>query len=111
MEQLQHCERASIDELAAALSEKTGRRVEQHHIVALAEKLGRQGLLAGAEHHAPAKSNPLLALRWKALVTDPHITTRNVASDFPSASRTLFRNWVNAERSQALLSLPPPPST
>lgn len=66
----------SLDELAAALAEKTGRRVEQRHVIALAEKLGKQGLLAGSEDHAPAKSNPLLALRWKALVTDPHRTTR-----------------------------------
>src|ERR687898_2205174 len=60
----------NLDELAAALSEKTGRRVEQQHVIALAEKLAKQGLLAGTEPAAPAKSNPLLALRWKALVTD-----------------------------------------
>src|SRR5687768_5182358 len=59
--------RRSLDELAAALSEREGKRVERKHVVAIAKKLAAQGLLAGTEQAAPPKSNPLLALRWKAL--------------------------------------------
>src|SRR3712207_6722883 len=48
----------SLDELAAAMSDRVGRRVEIPHVVALAEKLAKQGLLAGTESAAPPKSNP-----------------------------------------------------
>src|SRR3954451_12036228 len=57
--------------LAAAMSERLGRRVEPEHVVALAGKLADQGLLAGSEEQAPPRMNPLLALRWKVLLTDP----------------------------------------
>ena len=53
------------------LSEQLGRRCDEEHVVALAEKLAAQGLLAGTEHNAPPRRNPLLALRWKVLVTNP----------------------------------------
>src|SRR3954453_17000793 len=79
----------SLDELVEALSERLGRRGEQRHVVALAEKLGAQGLLAGTETEAPPKANPLLALRWKALVSDPQ-ATRRVTRPFTF----LFRPWI-----------------
>src|SRR5689334_1614579 len=63
-------------ELVAAMSERLGRKLDEEHVGALAEKLAAQGLLAGTEHHAPPKRNPLLALRWKVLVTDPVLTRR-----------------------------------
>jgi len=81
----------SLDELVGALSERLGRRVEQRHVVALAEKLGAQGLLAGTEDAAPPKANPLLALRWKALVSNPQ-ATRRVTRPFTF----LFRPWILA---------------
>ena len=56
---------------------------------ALATKLAAQGLLAGTEHQAPPKRNPLLALRWKVLVTDPNLT-RRLTQPFTF----LFRPWV-----------------
>src|SRR3954469_17653947 len=65
--------------LAAAMSERLGRRVEAEHVVRLAEKLAEQGLLAGSEEQAPPRLNPLLALRWKVLVTDPKVTRRLTA--------------------------------
>ncbi|HEX4733833.1 MAG TPA: hypothetical protein VH247_05420 [Thermoleophilaceae bacterium] len=81
--------RRGVDELAVAMSEKLGRSVEAEHVLALAEKLAQQGLLAGSEHKAPPKSNPLLALRLKYLVTDPKIT-RRITRPFTS----FFRPWV-----------------
>jgi len=63
-------------ELAAAMSAKLGRRFDAKHVERLAEKLAQQGLLAGSEHHAPPRRNPLLALRWKVLVTNPKVTRR-----------------------------------
>lgn len=62
--------------IAGAMSEYLGRGVEPEHVVALAEKLAGQGLLSGTEENAPPRSNPLLALRWKVLVTDPAWTRR-----------------------------------
>ena len=76
-------------ELAEALSRRLGRRVEEPHVDRLAEKLAAQGLLAGSEHRAPPRRNPLLALRWKFLVTDPDLTRRLTA---PFA--VLFRPWI-----------------
>src|SRR6202012_4093626 len=46
-----------------------------------AEKLAEQGLLAGFEENAPPRMNPLLALRWKVLFTDPKVT-RGVTAPF-----------------------------
>ncbi len=65
--------------LAGAMSERLGRQLDVEHVDALAEKLAAQGLLAGTEHQAPPKRNPLLALRWKVLVTDPVLTRRLTA--------------------------------
>ncbi len=75
--------------LADAVSEQLGRRLQAEHVAALAQKLSAQGLLAGTEHRAPPRSNPLLALRWKVLVTDPRLTKRLTA---PFA--VFFRPWV-----------------
>ncbi len=75
--------------LAEALSERLGRRVQPEHVVRLAQKLAAQGLLAGTEGQAPPRSNPLLALRWKVLVTDPKWTKRLTTPFGP-----LFRPWV-----------------
>src|SRR5687767_2192680 len=78
-----------ISELSRCVSEKLGRDVDDAHVVALAEKLARQGLLAGAEEHAPPKRNPLLGLRWRVVVTNPAVTSRLTA---PFVQ--LFRPWI-----------------
>ena len=75
--------------LAAATSQRIGRRLGPEHVVKIAEKLAVQGLLAGYEDKAPPKTNPLLALRWKVLVTDPKVT-RAITRPF----EVLFRPWV-----------------
>lgn len=75
--------------LADAVSERVGKRVEPDDVAALAKKLAAQGLLAGFEQHAPPKRNPLLALRWKVLVTDP-VLTRRITAPFTF----LFRPWL-----------------
>jgi putative peptide zinc metalloprotease protein len=81
--------RLDRDELAVAISERLGRRLDADAVAALAAKLAAQGLLAGTEHQAPPKRNPLLALRWKVLVTDPVLTRRLTA---PFAF--LFSPWI-----------------
>src|SRR5204863_6620953 len=48
-----------------------------------------QSLLAGTEDQAPPRSNPLLALRFKVLVTDP-VWTRRLTAPFT----VLFRPWL-----------------
>jgi len=81
--------RRSLDELAAATSERLGRRLDADQVRTLAEKLAAQGLLAGTESAAPPRANPLLALRWKVLVTNPAITRRLIAP-----VTFLFRPWL-----------------
>ncbi len=76
-------------ELADALSQKLGRQMGPDHVDRIAQKLAAQGLLAGFEHKAPPKRNPLLALRWKVLVTNPKLTERLTAP-----FTFLFRPWV-----------------
>jgi putative peptide zinc metalloprotease protein len=76
-------------ELAVAMSQRLGRGLEAEHVGRLAEKLADQGLLAGTEHKAPPRRNPLLALRWKVLVTNPAITRRLTAP-----FTVLFRPWL-----------------
>ena len=71
--------RRSTAELADVMCERLGRPCDEEHVVALAQKLADQGLLAGHEHNAPPRRNPLLALRWKVLVTDPKWTSRLTA--------------------------------
>src|SRR4051812_16827607 len=75
--------------LAAAMSERLGRRVEAEHVARLGEKLADQGLLVGSEDNAPPRLNPLLALRWKVLFTDPDVT-RRITAPF----QALFRPWL-----------------
>src|SRR3954469_10247086 len=76
-------------EIARAMSDTLGRGVTEEHVAALGEKLETQGMLAGSEHNAPERLNPLLALRWKVLVTDPAIT-RRITGPFVH----LFRPWL-----------------
>src|SRR4051794_37496984 len=78
----------SPDELADAMTSRLGRRLDAEQVTVLARKLAAQGLLAGTEAAAPPRANPLLALRWKVLVTDPGVTRRLTA---PFA--VLFRPW------------------
>jgi putative peptide zinc metalloprotease protein len=75
--------------LAATMSERLGRRLGAEHVVRLGEKLAGHGLLAGSEHNAPPRLNPLLALRLKVLFSDP-VLTRRVTAPF----QVLFRPWV-----------------
>jgi putative peptide zinc metalloprotease protein len=81
--------RRSAPELAAAMTERVGRKLEPAHVERLADKLGGLGLLAGTEDNAPPKINPLLALRWKVLVTNPAVTRRLTAP-----FTVLFRPWL-----------------
>ncbi len=80
---------ATSPTLASAASERLGKRLDEEAVAALAKKLAAQGLLAGFEQHAPPKRNPLLALRWKVLVTDP-VLTRRITAPFTF----LFRPWL-----------------
>src|SRR4051812_22493565 len=66
--------RRSLDDLAACMTERLAKRFDVDHVRKLADKLARQGLLAGTEQYAPPRRNPLLALRWKVLVTNPRAT-------------------------------------
>jgi len=75
--------------VAAAASARLGRRLGAEHVAALAGKLAAQGLLRGSEANAPPRLNPLLALRWKVLVTDPKLTRRLTAPFLG-----LFRPWL-----------------
>ena len=75
--------------LAAAASEQLGRALQVEHVVKIAEKLAELGLLAGTEENAPERPNPLLALRWKVLFTDPKVTGR-ITAPF----KWLFRPWI-----------------
>src|SRR5690348_6015323 len=81
--------RRDHEQVAAAASEQLGRRLEAEHVERLGEKLAGQGLLTGSEHNAPPRMNPLLALRWKVLVTDPKVT-RRITAPFLH----LFRAWL-----------------
>ena len=81
--------RRHISELAACLSERAGKRFGDEHVVALAEKLAAQGLIAGSEENAPERRDPLLGLRCKVLVTNRKITSRLTAP-----FTFLFRPWV-----------------
>src|SRR5215208_161925 len=75
--------------LAAAMSQRIGRRVGPEHVAKIGGRLAAQGLLAGYEDKVPPRSNPLLSLRWKVLFTDPKVT-RAITRPF----ELLFRPWV-----------------
>jgi putative peptide zinc metalloprotease protein len=77
------------DALAQVLSERIGRTVTAEQVGQLSDKLAEQGLLAGTESAAPPRRNPLLAMRWKVLVTNPTVTRRLTAP-----FTFLFRPWI-----------------
>ncbi|MBV8478986.1 MAG: hypothetical protein JOY72_01660, partial [Actinobacteria bacterium] len=79
----------TASDLAVILTERLGRRLDADQVSRLAEKLGARGLLAGSEHLAPPRRNPLLALRWKVLVTSPKVT-RILTAPFT----VLFTPWL-----------------
>lgn len=81
--------RRSRGELAARASTALGRSLAEEQLDAVLQKLGAQGLLAGTEQNAPPKRHPLLALRWRILVTNPR-TTRLFSDPFTF----MFRPWV-----------------
>ena len=70
--------RRGYDELAADVSRTTGRAVSADNVHQLTDKLRRLGLAASEDGREPElrRSNPLLALRFKAVVTDPGRTRR-----------------------------------
>ena len=65
-------------ELAAVVSSGTGRDVSPSNVATLVDKLRDMGLCTKADGSQPEvqRSNPLLALRFKAVVTDPERTRR-----------------------------------
>src|SRR5689334_17730828 len=75
--------------LADAMTERLGKPLEPEQVEVLAAKLADQGLLAGSEENAPPRMNPLLALRWKVLISDPKVTDR-ITAPFMH----LFRTWL-----------------
>lgn len=79
-------------EVAAAVSESTGRSVNEDNVRQLVDqKLRPLGLLTRSDGSQPAvnKRDPLLGLRFRYAVTDPD-RTRRVTDPF----RVLFRPWV-----------------
>src|SRR5688572_3273904 len=73
-----------LGRLAEALGERCGKHVEPEDVVVLLDdKLAPLGLLAADDGGAPTapKPTPLLALRWKVVVSDPAVT-RRITSPF-----------------------------
>ena len=68
-------------DLAARVSRTTGREVDTEAVDVLLDKLAALGLLAGTEQDEAPTANPLLALRWKVVVSDPR-TTRRLTAPF-----------------------------
>jgi putative peptide zinc metalloprotease protein len=84
--------RRTPEELAEAVSEATGRTVNEDNIRHLVDKQLRPfGLLVQEDGSQPKtrKRNPLLALRFRYAVTDPD-RTRRLTDPF----RFLFRPWM-----------------
>ncbi|HVM09870.1 MAG TPA: hypothetical protein VM345_15490 [Acidimicrobiales bacterium] len=73
----------TVDDIADALSDRTGRNVSVDNVISLLEKLEPLGVLATGDGSAPQhpKPIPLLALRWKVVVSDPE-ATRRITSPF-----------------------------
>jgi putative peptide zinc metalloprotease protein len=74
--------RRSFDEVGAAVSAAYGKRVTGANVLTLIEdRLRPAGLVSAADGSTPdaSRSNPLLALRFKYAVTDPHLTRRLTA--------------------------------
>jgi len=76
---LEHVDGNEPRDLAARLSRDTGRDIDTKAVDVLLEKLAQLGLLAGTEHEAAPTANPLLALRWKVVVSNPRWTRRLTA--------------------------------
>ena len=71
-----------LEQLAEALAERTGKSVSAENVrVLLEEKLEPLGLVCGPDGAPPPekKATPLLALKWKVVITDPAITRRVTA--------------------------------
>jgi putative peptide zinc metalloprotease protein len=84
--------RRTAEEVAAAVSESTGRNVNEDNIGHLVDKQLRPlGLLVLADGSQPKakKRNPLLGLRFRYAVTEPD-RTRRLTAPF----RFLFRPWM-----------------
>jgi putative peptide zinc metalloprotease protein len=65
--------------VAERVSDRSGRAVDTDAVDVLIGKLGDLGLLAGTEGVDAPRSNPLLALRWKVVVSSPRATRRLTA--------------------------------
>src|SRR3954451_10061276 len=84
--------RRSIAEVAAAVSESTGRTVSADNVGQFVDaQLRPLGLLVGADGTEPTvkKRNPLLALRFRYAITSTE-RTRKLTNPF----RFLFRTWM-----------------
>jgi putative peptide zinc metalloprotease protein len=68
-------------ELSAAASARSGREITDADLQVLLGKLDELGLLAGSDAAAAPTSNPLLALRWKVVASNPR-TTRRLTAPF-----------------------------
>jgi putative peptide zinc metalloprotease protein len=77
--------------LAEALGERLDRRVAPEDVQHLLGKLEPMGVLGdpGGDAPEPLTANPLLALRFKVVVSDPRVT-RRLTTPFAQ----LFRTWV-----------------
>jgi putative peptide zinc metalloprotease protein len=87
---LQHVDgRRDVEALATAFGDDLGRPVTAGDVEQLLEKAAPLGVLAGSAVDAAPKANPLLALRFKVVLTDPDVT-RRVTTPFAQ----LLRPWV-----------------
>ena len=71
-----------LDQLADVLAERTGKSVTTENVrVLIEDKLAPLGLVCGPDGAPPPERTPtpLLALKWKVVVTDPAITRRLTA--------------------------------
>ncbi|HWH28588.1 MAG TPA: hypothetical protein VNU26_06430, partial [Mycobacteriales bacterium] len=73
--------------LSAEVSRRTGRRVGVETTRLLLDRLAPLGVLRSDDGESPARANPLLALRFKVVVTDPD-TTRRLTAPFAVLFRT-----------------------
>ncbi|WP_418607153.1 hypothetical protein [Georgenia sp. SUBG003] len=71
----------TYEEIGAVVGAKVRRTVTAHDVHVLAERLRTLGLLRRADGTEPElrRSNPLLALRWRYVVSDPAVTNRLTA--------------------------------
>ena len=74
---LAHLDGSPLDAVARAVSEESGRTVTADDVAFLvSEKLAPLGVLRGTEPAQHATANPLLALRFKVVASDPDTTAR-----------------------------------